>query len=307
MTNARAKSTNKAYRREFNKFKVWCGRRGRSHLPATYESVSLYLTAVAYRTKSVGMCVRAGAAIRAAHRVRGWATPTDHPSMSDLMKGIANSYGKPPTQVQPLSKALLKALLESLVSERPNALQERTAWLALLAFQMTARCGDMKRLKVKDFTFHQDGSMSVHFPLLKNIPVYKGFNVKVASQNSRWCPIRCTKKYFKHLGLRRGDSVLPVISRRVYSDADRFVISRDRVASNAALRFHFRNALRDIGVEADKFGLHSPRRGSAGALQEAGFTPDQLMSKVGWKTPAMVSLYTSGTQKSMQMSSSLAL
>jgi len=297
MSNARAKSTNDAYRREMAKFRMWAKSRGRSYLPASYETVSRYVTAVAFRTKSVGMCVRVSAAIRAAHRVRNLATPTDSPAMLELMKGITRTYGKPPTQVAPLSKDMLRKLLRHLWAQGLDPVQERSAWLALLSFQMTARCGDIKKLQKKHFVFLKDGSMKVTFPSLKNIPVNKGFVVRVAAQQGRWCPVAFTKSYFENMGLGQDDFVLPVIKKRLYKNAMQFIVSKKQVASNGALRLHFRNALRDIGLSAGNFGLHSPRRGSATALAEGGFSAADLKSRVGWKSDAMVALYTSNSKK----------
>jgi len=254
------------------------------------------------------MCTRASAAIRAEHRLRNLDSPTDLPAIKDLMKGIANTYGRPPKQVTPLSKGNLKRMLEGLVSAKPSVLQERTAWLALLSFQLASRCGDMKKLQVHHFVFHSDGSMTVNFPYLKNIPVSKGFKMKVAPQEGNWCPVHCTKKYFKHLGLKGPDTVLPVIAKRVFRDAVQFVIFRRKPASNASLRLHFRDALRAVQLPAEDFGLHSPRRGAATTLKDSGFSDSDLMSRIGWKSASMVSLYTSHSKRRHRlMSSTLSL
>jgi len=202
----------------------------------------------------------------------------------------------------------LQKMLTGLVSAKPTPVQERTAWLALLSFQLAARCGDMKKLQVHHFKFMSDGSMVVNFPYLKNVPVYRGFQTRVSPQKGSWCPVRCTRKYFKHLGLKGDDCVLPVISKRVYANAVQFVIQRRKLASNASLRLHFRDALRSVRLCAEDFGLHSPRRGAATVLKESGFSDAELMSRIGWKSSSMVSLYTSHSKKvHTTMSQSLAL
>jgi len=254
------------------------------------------------------MCTRTAAAVRAEHRRRHYPSPTDIPAVKDLMKGIANTYGRPPRQVAPLMKMDLQKMLLGLVSSKPTLVQERTAWLALLSFQLAARCGDMKKLQVHHFRFMADGSMIVKFPYLKNVPVYRGFQTRVFPQKGNWCPVRCTRKYFKHLGLKGDDFVLPVISKRMYADAVQFVILRRQLASNASLRLHFRDALRSVHLCAENFGLHSPRRGAATILKESGFSDEELMSRIGWKSSSMVTLYTSHSKKThATMSQSLAL
>jgi len=308
MAKSRANSTNKAYKRAWDKFKTWARPKKRRCCPASYRTFSLYLCHVAYTTKSVGMCTRTAAAVRAEHRRRHFASPTDIPAIKDLMKGIANTYGRPPRQVAPLMKNDLTRMLMGLVSAKPTPIQERTAWLALLSFQLAARCGDMKKLQVHHFRFLPDGSMSVNFPYLKNIPVNRGFQVKVSPQGGNWCPVVCTRKYFRHLGLKGADFVLPVVAKRVFANAVQYVVFRRKLASNASLRLHFRDALRSVKIHAEDFGLHSPRRGAATELKEAGFSDAELMSRIGWKSSSMVPLYTSHSKKShASMSQSLAL
>jgi len=263
--------------------------------PASYDTVSLYLVTVADATKSVPMTSRASAAIRAEHRRRNLLSPTESPGVVDLMKGIANAHGRPPRQVEPLSKATLLVLLESLVSSQPSPIAKRTAWLALFCFQVAGRCGDVTKLQVKHFTFREDGDLVVKFPSLKNKSVSQGFQTIVVPQEGRWCPVRCTRKYFKSLGLSGSDFAVPMIAKRVDRHQKlHYLTTRSRAASNAALRLHFRDALRQIGENAEDYGLHSPRRGAVAELHDAGFSPEDIMIRVGWKTNLMVPLYASG-------------
>jgi len=306
---ARAASTNKAYGRELAKFEKWAQERGVLEYPASYDTVSLYLVTVADVTHSVPMTSRASAAIRAEHRRRNLYSPTESPGIVDLMKGVANAHGRPPRQVEPLSKGLLLALLQSLVSEDPSPIVMRTAWLALFCYQVAGRCGDVMKLRVRHFFFQRNGDLVVKFPSLKNVSVSEGFQTIVARQGGKWCPVKCTKKYFKALQLSSSDFVLPIISKRVDKAKKlHFIITRSRVASSAALRLYFRDALRGIGENAEDFGLHSPRRGAIAALHDAGFSPEDIMIRVGWKSNLMVPLYASqAVTKQKQQSNVLSL
>jgi len=291
---ARAPSTNKAYGRELAKYEKWAYDRGILQYPAEYDTVSLYLVTVAEATKSVPMTTRASAAIRAEHRRRNMESPTESPGVVDLMKGIINAHGRPPRQVEPLSKRTLLALLQSLVSDQPSPIDKRTAWLALFCFQVAGRCGDVIKLQVEHFSFQKNGDMVVKFPSLKNVSVSQGFQTIVVPQEGRWCPVRCTKKYFKSLRLSGADFVVPVIAKRVDKFKNlHYLVTRSKAASTAALRLHFRDALRNIGENAEDYGLHSPRRGAVAQLHDAGFSPEDIMIRVGWKTNLMVPLYAS--------------
>jgi len=275
------------------KFRDWASPQGVYVFPVHYEVASLYLTYVATLTQSAPMTDRASAALRSEHRQRNLVSPTDDPGIRELMKGVANRYGQPPHSVRPLTPQLLRDLLRGLVSPRPTSLAMRTAWLALFSYQITGRCGDIKKLRAKDLTFQEDGSLTVTFRNLKNVPVKRGFRVAVHPQSGSWCPVYCTKKYLRKLRLKGRDWLLPVIYKRKRKGRIVFSVNPRAQASNAALRLHFRDALRGVGVEdATEFGLHSPRRGSTQALRDAGFSAADINYRVGWKSAGMMSLYT---------------
>jgi len=144
-------------------YERWAERHGVSGYPASYDAATLYITHLALLSRSAGMADRAAAAIRAEHRRRNLPSPTDEPGAIDMMRGIHNAYGHPPEQVEPLTGDQLKKMLGGLVSRRPSPVDMRTAWLALICYQMTSRCGDVKRLRVRHFTFNADGTMLVRF------------------------------------------------------------------------------------------------------------------------------------------------
>jgi len=291
--HTRAPATVRAYRRELIKFRNWAVGHGVYFFPVPFDVVTLYLTHVAHLTESVPMTNRAAAALRSAHRRRNMASPTDLAGVKDLLKGVANRYGRPPHSVLPLTASLLSNLLRALMSRKPSAVQMRTAWVALFTYQATARCGDVKHLQVKHLTFAPTGELIVKFPKLKNVPVSRGFRVTIYPQSGRWCPVRCTKKYIKSLRLKPVDFLVPVIYKRMRHGKAHYSVSPRRVASNAALRLHFRDALRAAKVEdATAFGLHSPRRGATLALREAGVSAEDISYRVGWKSRGMVSHYT---------------
>jgi len=283
------------YRRELLKFERWAAEQGCLRYPILYEGVSLYLVHVATTSQSAPMAERASAAVRSEHRRRNLPSPTDDPGIVDLMKGISRMYGRPPRPVAPLTRLQLKLMLEQLDSGPNTFLAARTAWVALLCFQMSSRCGDLKRLRVHDFDFQRNGDLIVRFKQLKNVSVRHGFRVKIQPHQGNWCPVQFTKDYFRFLSLTAGDFVTPVIYRRVNKSSGQvsFSVAPSRQASNASLRLHFRDALRAAGFFADDHGLHSPRRGSVQALQEGGFSASDINNRVGWKSASMLPLYTS--------------
>src|ERR1700722_15901779 len=72
----KAASTRKAYGTDFRIFRTWCEEKGVSALPAAPETVASYLAAQASVSKASTLGRRI-AAIRYAHKLAGYALPTD--------------------------------------------------------------------------------------------------------------------------------------------------------------------------------------------------------------------------------------
>ena len=79
----KAPATRKAYGTDFRLFKVYCDAKGVSALPAAPETVASYIAAEAQTAKpsTIGRRI---AAIRYAHKLAGFDTPTDAEACGDL-------------------------------------------------------------------------------------------------------------------------------------------------------------------------------------------------------------------------------
>jgi site-specific recombinase XerD len=103
---ATAVNTRRAYRSDWTDFTVWCEQNGLMPLPATPESVALYLGALAQVAK-VSTVGRRLTAIAKAHRAAGYETPTKSEVVHLIMRGIRRTHGVAPTQKAPAVLAVL--------------------------------------------------------------------------------------------------------------------------------------------------------------------------------------------------------
>src|SRR5687768_6656775 len=72
---SKAASTVRAYRADWSHFTSWCHAHGQSPLPATPETVALYVTDLS-TTHKPGTLTRRMSAISQAHQIAGFVTPT---------------------------------------------------------------------------------------------------------------------------------------------------------------------------------------------------------------------------------------
>src|SRR3954447_18949491 len=89
---AKSASTLRAYRADWRHFEGWCLDRSREALPASAETVALYMTELA-RTHRVSTLTRRLAALSEAHQLAGWESPAGLPAaIRTLMSGIRRAW-----------------------------------------------------------------------------------------------------------------------------------------------------------------------------------------------------------------------
>src|SRR5262249_15395044 len=111
-------NTRRAYATDWNHFRNWCQKRSRGPLPASPETVTAYLTALA-RTHSIATIRRRLTTLSKIHRTAGKADPRDDQRVKQLWRGILRSKG----EAQRSKKPLLIDDLRKMVEELPGTLQ----------------------------------------------------------------------------------------------------------------------------------------------------------------------------------------
>ncbi len=150
---ATAPNTRRAYRSDWDDFTRWCMAHGLLSLPATPETVALYLAALAAVAK-VSTVGRRLTAIAKAPRAAGYETPTKSEAVHLTMRGIRRTHGVAPNQKAPAVLAVLRAMLavlpDTLIGTRERA-------LLLLGFAGAFRRSELVSLDVADLAFGEQG------------------------------------------------------------------------------------------------------------------------------------------------------
>jgi len=123
--HSKAENTIRAYRSDWAHFESWCKAHVQSSLPASPETVVLYVTALATTHKTASITRRISA-ISQAHQIAGLDTPTGSASVRLVMAGIRRTKGtaqvaKTPVLVDDLRK-MISHLPDSLLGVRDRAL-----------------------------------------------------------------------------------------------------------------------------------------------------------------------------------------
>ncbi len=142
-------ATRKAYAADVLTFKAWCDNHGRPALPATPETVALYLSAEAVTGKKPATLQRRLAAIRHLHRESGQLSPTDTEMVAATLAGIRRTVGTAQRQVAPATVNVLEVMLQAC----DDSLQgRRDRALLAVGFGGALRRSEIVALNVEDIT-----------------------------------------------------------------------------------------------------------------------------------------------------------
>ena len=109
LENARSRNTIRGYRSDWKQFERWCVERGISALPATPDSIAVYLSDRAGILKTSTLEHHLSA-IAKAHKTAGHPSPVkDNPLIAETLKGIKRIHGMAPVQKAPVLTDDLRA------------------------------------------------------------------------------------------------------------------------------------------------------------------------------------------------------
>ncbi|MGE5508949.1 MAG: site-specific integrase, partial [Chitinophagales bacterium] len=101
LQSAKAENTIKAYRSDWQDFTAWCQTQGVPSLPASAETVALYLTALVTAGRKTSTLTRRISAISQAHQAAGADNPTRSAEVKTVMAGIRRVHGTAQTGKAP--------------------------------------------------------------------------------------------------------------------------------------------------------------------------------------------------------------
>ena len=183
--SSRAKSTWNAYNNDWKIFLRFASKIKRCPLPASEESVLLFLEHIKRSTSSYHSVVRNSAAISAKHQVCLLPSPCTSVSIRLFIKATKRLLNKPSTQKKAMSKPVLVKILRFSVGHDVNlhigtflvSLEDwRYATFEFIAFLTISRFSDLQSLKFSDIKIYKHFA-TIFFAKRKNDQGGKGHTV----------------------------------------------------------------------------------------------------------------------------------
>ncbi len=252
---ARSKNTKRAYRASWRDFEDWCEQVGIVALPATPETVAMYLSARALQLK-VGTLGHRLAAIAVAHKVAGYPNPTSkrEEPLASIWAGIKRKRGQRKTQKMPLLEAHLRKIIKLKDAETHSAIGElrwiRDRALLLVGFAGALRRSELVDIDIKDLTFDERG-LRLYIPRSKTDVGGEGVEIGIPATGTATCPVRAVKEWMEAAGLDEGKVFRAVRHGGIITES-----LSTRVVANLVKRY-----AGDIGLDPGGFSGHSLRSG----------------------------------------------
>lgn len=267
-------ATRLAYRSDWAGFLAFCDFREVSPLPASTDTICMFLAELADNGKAISTIVRSLTSINKAHELAGHGS-IRNPSILAVMKGIKREKGKPANQVKGIRYSELIKMVSfcdtSLIGIRDRALL-MLGWCAAL------RRSELVALDMGDLDFSDDRGIVLTVNRSKTDQEGTGYRLAIPRAAKGLCPVTAVQMWVERLDKAEQRAGAPVF-RAIGPQGQRFWFTavKGRLSARMVSRTVKRYA-RLCGLPPDKYASHSLRRGLA---TEAGARkiPERIIAR----------------------------
>jgi integrase len=275
---SRASNTVLAYQSDWRRFTKWCETYGKTPLPATPDTVALYLADLSSDLKPSTL-TRHSASICQAHKKIGVEPPTRDSKVRMVMAGIRRKFGTERAS----KKALLVPDLKRMVTGLPDTLIGiRDRALILIGFCGAFRRSEIIAVDIEHVEISPEG-LVVRIPRSKTDQLATGRRIGLPHTSSpETCPVRAFQRWVELSGITQGPLFRPVNRHGR--------ISGNRLSGGGTARI-IKGRVKEIGLDAAVFSGHSLRSGLATSAALSGAGERDIMAQTGHRSVTMVRRY----------------
>jgi integrase len=269
LEQAHADRTRTAYEHDFRAFARWCTASGLSPLPATAETLVLYLTTMVDGGRKMSTVRRARVAIGQAHAAAHLPRPDQAERVREVERGMGRVHGT--------REGGAPALLHEQVAQITNAIcadarGDRDRVLLLLGFWGAFRASELVGLRIEDVTLEPE-RLRVLVRRSKEDQLGRGQVVRIdASPQPELCVVRAVSRWLQRVGEGTGPLLRQVHGRHISASA-----MQPRAVSRAVRRL-----AHDAGL-GPQYSAHSLRAGLATSAYARGVGEREIQEHGRWK------------------------
>ena len=295
-SRARSESTKRAYRADWSDFVGWCEDRALPALPATPETVALYIAWLATpRDGSPGLkpstLSRRLAAISQAHKTAGHESPAlrSREPVHSVWAGIVRTRGVARDKVAPALTPDVVAMVEALPlvemvdgSRQLTTASKRDRALLLVGFAGALRRSELAALEVQDLAFGADG---LRLRLRRSKTDQEGQGAVLGlhyGDRPLTCPVRAVQDWLRHVAITAGP---------VFRGVDRHGNVSGQALEGGSVARAVKRAASRAGLDPTAYSGHSLRAGFATQAARAGAHERAIMKHTRHKSERVLREY----------------
>jgi integrase len=279
---ARAESTKKQYRAEWERYVLWCVELRRCPLPSAPATLAAYATHLAEAGKAPATIDRIVTTIATAHLLARQPDPRDR-HVREVLSGIRRARKRALRQADPLLPEHIRkinaALWQDLPSTPPDLYALRSRAIVLLGFAGAFRRSELAALDAEDLAEHEDG-LVVCIRKSKTDQLAKGAKVGIA-RGTDICPVGAVTAWCEAAKLTEGPLFRRLSRHGTLIDGRASAKMVDRTVKHCA---------RAAQLEG-QFSAHSLRAGFATAAANAGVGDHRIAQHGRWSSLRTVERY----------------
>lgn len=275
---ALARHTVLSYERDWRVFCAWCAAAGRQALPATPETVELYVSDLLLRGRKVTTLERHASGIQYQHRVAGHEGPCG-PELRALLCGARRVLCQQPTQKEAITVEDLRKMVRAIGTKTPIA--ARNTALLLFGFASALRRSTLAGLRLDQLTF---GRLGIEAWIEHEKQDREGHGRKLAvpyGKHKRTCPVLAVERWIEYRGAGPGPLFQGVMGGHVTGKGILPNRIGQIVQESAAL----------IGLDRRLYGAHSMRAGCVSEALANGASTILLARQTGHASIDTLRLY----------------
>ncbi len=272
--SAKAPATVKAYRSDWRDFASWCLQHRLTPLPATPETVALYIADRAAILRS-GTITRRLTSITKAHQAAGFTdspASTRHIVVGETLKGIRRTLGTEQKGKDPLLTPDIRRIVKACPN---NLLGLRNRALALVGFAGGFRRSELVRIQFHELTFGKKGVI-IHVPTSKTDQEGAGRQVGIPfGKHGKTCPVRALRVWIREAAIKEG---------AVFRAVDRHGRLSERGLYKDSVGTILKRAVARAGMKTKPIAGHSLRAGCVTQATMNGISEFVVMKQTGHKS-----------------------
>jgi site-specific recombinase XerD len=283
LQSSKANNTVRAYKSDFNDFRLFCSHNRFKALPSEPKIVSLYLTHLSTKNIKMSTLKRRLVSIGVIHRLKGQYLDTKHPSIIENIMGIKRRKGSKQKGKKPLLINNLKQIINIIDENKTEEIKKfRDRSILLIGFSGGFRRNEIISLDYEDLDFVTEG-LKINLKRSKTDQFGEG-SIKALPyfDNSQYCPVISLKKWIEVSSISSG----PLFRR--FSKGSKLTENR---LTDQTVALLIKKYLKLTGIENKNYSGHSLRSGFATSAAESGADERSIMAMTGHKSTEMVRRY----------------